>query len=165
MTFLVGAGNRVPFGDCAWRRLRRNFLVEALSGLPQVLLHHWSVACKGLGRQRGHRSGVKLLLELPEFTSGSGRYGRCSPIGRFRPAIRTSSSLVFRRDAWRVGGLYLFQRLAEWAGGCRCPGNPKGGGRCKGCRSFRGGAANRSFLIQHTHARIGVEFRLHCAMR
>ncbi|MBR8141987.1 hypothetical protein KDW55_15965 [Burkholderia sp. AU19243] len=35
----------------------------------QVLLHHWSVASKGLGRQRGHRSGVKLL-ELPEFTSG-----------------------------------------------------------------------------------------------
>lgn len=49
----------------------------------QVLLHHWSVACKGFGRQRGHRSGMKLLLELPEFTSGPADFARSWPIGRW----------------------------------------------------------------------------------
>ncbi|EDT39106.1 hypothetical protein BamMEX5DRAFT_5104 [Burkholderia ambifaria MEX-5] len=50
----------------------------------QVLLHHRGVASKGLGRQRGHRSGVKSLLELPEFTSGPDGHARSSPFGQLR---------------------------------------------------------------------------------
>lgn len=72
------AGDRQKGERRSWRR----FVCEALSDKEQVLLHHRSVACKGLGRQRGHRSGMKLLLELPEFTSGSDEYGRSWPIGQ-----------------------------------------------------------------------------------
>jgi len=64
------------------RKSQRRFVRRALSGKAQILLHHRRVAFKGLGRQRGHRSGMKLLLELPKFASGFDEYGRSWPIGQ-----------------------------------------------------------------------------------
>lgn len=62
----VGNGPSLKGGRRFWRSLAR----RPLSDKAQVLLLHWSVAGEGVGRQRGHRSGMELLLWLPEFTSG-----------------------------------------------------------------------------------------------
>lgn len=54
-----------------------------------IMLHHWSMAGEGFGRQRGHRSGMKLLLGLPEFTSRFHVHARSSPFGQVRTIART----------------------------------------------------------------------------
>ncbi|MDW9243968.1 hypothetical protein C7S13_2349 [Burkholderia cepacia] len=47
------------------------------------------MAGEGFGRQRGHRSGMKLLLGLPEFTSRFHVHARSSPFGQVRTIART----------------------------------------------------------------------------
>ncbi|ESS39742.1 hypothetical protein P355_3455 [Burkholderia cenocepacia KC-01] len=65
------------------------------------------MACEGFGRQRGHRSGMKLLLGLPEFTSGFDVHARSSPFGRWpvMPGRRDLTDVLARLPTHEASGI------------------------------------------------------------